>query len=183
MVMKKGYAQRKRSIVMPVLIASAVGAGIALLLAPRKGREIRKGLERFATNTRDQVAEAIDEGKDLYEEGREVVAGVVKAGRERYDEGTEMLGNLMHKKKRSLMLPIMASGIIGAGMALLLAKKSGKEVRGDIRRIAADAREKLDSAIDTSKVLYLKGKRNLPAAVKEGRESFVHKKEKLRHAS
>jgi len=48
MVMKKGYIHRKRSIVMPVLIGSAVGAGIALLLAPRTGKEIRNDLKRLA---------------------------------------------------------------------------------------------------------------------------------------
>lgn len=94
-----------------------------------------------------------------------------------------MIEKLRHKKKRSLMVPVLASGIIGAGIALLLAKKSGKEVRGDVRRIAADTREKFVSAIDTGKVLYLKGRKTIPAAVKEGRKTFVHGKEKLRHAS
>jgi len=125
----------------------------------------------------------IDEGRDLFEEGRDVVTGAIKAGRETYDEGTEMIEKLMHKKKRSFLVPVLASGIIGAGIALLLAKKSGKEVRGDIRRIAADAREKLASAIDTGKVLYLKGRKTVPAAVKEGRKAVVHEMEKHRHAS
>ena len=183
MVMKKGFIIRKRSIVMPVLIGSAVGAGIALLLAPKTGKEIRKDLKRLAANTRDQVAEVIDEGRDLYEEGREVVAGAVKAGKETYDEGTEVIEKLMHKKERSLMVPILASGIIGAGIALLLASKSGKEVRGVIKRIAADTRDKFVSAIDKGKVLYLKGRKAIPVAVEAGKKAYVHEKKRLRRAA
>src|SRR6202162_4110829 len=115
--MKKESRNRKRSILMPVLVSSAVGAGIAILLAPKSGEEIRKDLKRFATSTRDEVAEVIDEGRDLYEESREVVDRAVKAGKEAYDEGAEMLEKLMHKKERSLMVPILASGIIAAGAA------------------------------------------------------------------
>jgi gas vesicle protein len=184
MVMKEEYTNRKRSILMPVLVGSAAGAGIALLLAPKSGKEIRKDLKRLAANTRDQVAEVIDDGRDLYEEGREVVAGAIKAGKETYDEGTEMIEKLMHKKKeRSLMVPILASGIIGAGIALLLASKSGKEVRGDLKRLAADTRDKFVSAIDTGKVLYLRGRKAIPVAVETGKKAYVHEKKKLRHAS
>lgn len=181
--MKEESTNRKRSILMPVLVGSAVGAGIALLLAPKTGKEIRKGLKRLAANTREQVAEVIDEGRDLYEEGREVVAGAVKAGKETYDEGTEMIERLMHKKERSLMVPILASGIIGAGIALLLAPKSGKKVREDLKRIAADTRDKFVSVMDKGKVLYLKGSKAIPVAVEAGKKAYVHAKEKLRHAA
>lgn len=174
--MKEVFRNRNSSILMPFLMGSAVGAGIALLLAPKTGKEIRKDLKRLAGNTRDQVAEVIDEG-------REVVVGAVKAGKETYDEGTEMIEKLMHKKKRSLTLPILASGIIGAGVVLLLAPKSGKEVRGDLKRIAAVTRDKFVSAIDKGKVLYLKGSKALPKSVEAGKKAFVHEKEKLRHAS
>ena len=174
--MKEESTHKKRSIVMPVLVGSAVGAGIALLLAPKTGKAIRKDLKRLAANTRDQVAEVIDEG-------REVVAGAVKAGKETYEEGTEMIERLMHKKERSLMVPILASGIIGAGIALLVAPKSGKEVRGDIRRIAADTRDKFVSVMDKGKALYREGSNAIPEAVEAGKKAYVHAKEKLLHAA
>ena len=79
--MKEETTNRKRSILKPVLMGSAVGAGIALLVAPKSGKGMRKDLKRFAANTRDQVADVIDEGRDLYEEGGDVVAGAVKTGR------------------------------------------------------------------------------------------------------
>jgi gas vesicle protein len=183
MVMKEESTNRKSSILMPVLMGSAVGAGIALLLAPKTGKEIRKDLKRFAANTRDQVAEVIDEGADLYEEGREVVAEAVKAGKETYVKGTKGLEKLMHKKERSLMAPILVSGIIGAGIALLLAPKSGKEVRGDLKRIAANTQDKLVSAIDKGKALYMEGRKGIHEAVEAGKKAYVHEKEKFRHAA
>jgi gas vesicle protein len=175
MAMNVKSTNRKSSILMPVLMGTAVGAGIALLLAPKTGKSIRKDLKRFAANTRDQVADVIDDG-------REVVDKAVKAGRESYDEGTERLGNLMHRKERSLVAPILASGIIGAGIALLLASKSGKEVRKDLKRIAANTRDKIGSAVDKGKALYLKGRKTIPDVAEAGRKAFVHGKEKILHA-
>jgi gas vesicle protein len=183
MIMKEESTHRKSSILIPVLMGSAVGAGVALLLAPKSGKEVRKDLKRFAAKTRDQVAEVIDEGRDLYEEGREVVAKAVKAGKETYEEGTEKIEKLMHGKKRSLMVPILASGVIGAGIALMLAPKTGKEVRRDLKRIAANTRDKVVSAIDKGKVLYMEGRKAIPEAVKAGKKVYIHEKEKLRHAA
>ena len=165
MIVKEEATNRKSSVLMPVLMGSAVGAGIMLLLAPKSGREIRKDLKRFAANMKDRAAEVIGGGKDLYEEGGEVVAGAVKAGKETYDAGTERLEELMHKKESSLMVPILAGGIIGVGVALLLASKSGTEVRGDLKRMAADTRDKLVTAIDKSRAPYMEGKKSMPEAV------------------
>jgi gas vesicle protein len=183
MVMKEETTNRKRSILMPVLTGSAVGAGIALLLAPKKGKEIRKDLKRFGANTRDQVADVIDEGRDLYEEGRDFVAGAIKTGKKTYDEGTKGLQRLMHKKERSLMAPILVSGVIGAGIALLLAPKSGKEVRRDLKRITANTQDKIVSAIDKGKALYMEGRKGILEAVEASKKAFVHEKEKFRHAA
>ena len=165
-VMKEESTNWKRSIVGPVLMGGAV-AGIALLLAPKDGKGIRKDLKRFATNTRDQVAEVIDDGRD-------VVARAVKAGKATYDKGTEGLGKLMRRKERSLMAPILASGIIGAGVALLLAPKSGKEIRKDLKRFAAITRDTFSSVIDKGKALYTEGRKAIPEFVEAGKKAFVH---------
>ena len=180
MFMKEEFTNRKSTILIPALIGTAIGAGIGLLVAPKSGKETRKDLKRFAANTRDQVVEVIDQGRDLYEEGREAVVRAVKAGKEAYDEGTEKIGKLMHKKERSFMTPILASGIIGAGVAFLLATKSGKEVRKGFTRIAANTRDKVVSTIDRGKELYVEGTKALPAAVEAGRKAFIQGQEKLR---
>ena len=179
--MKEEYTHRKGSILKPVLVGSAVGAGIAFLLAPKSGKALRKDLERFSVKTGKQVAEVIDEGRDLYEEGRKFVTKAVETGREKYDEGRERLSELVYKKKeRSLMVPIMVSGILGAGIAFLLAPKTGKAVREDVKRIAVDTRDKAASLIDKGKVLATEG---IPEAMEAVRKAFREEKKKIWHAA
>ncbi len=171
--MKEELKQRKNSILMPALVGSAVGAGMAVLFAPKSGKELRKDLKRFAANTEKQVAHVIDESKDLYGEGRKVVARAVKTGEKMYDEGAERLDVLVHgKKKRSLVVPIAAGVITGAGIALLLAPKSGIAVREDIKRIAVDTRDKVGSFIDKGKDLYTEVMAR--AAAREEKKKILH---------
>ncbi len=174
--MKEETTNRKSSILMPVLIGSTIVGGIALLLVPKKGKEITKDLKRFATNTRDRIAEVIDGG-------REVVAGAVKAGKETYDEGTESLEKLMHKKERSLMGPVLASGIVGLGTALLLAPKAEKKVGGNVKRIVANTRDKFVSAIDKGKAFHTEGRKANPKAMGPGQKEYIRKNVKHRHAA
>jgi len=190
--MKEEYTHRKRSILKPVLAGSAVGAGIALLLAPKSGKGLRKDLERFTARTGKQAAEVIHEGRDLFEEGRKAVTkaveegrkSVMKAvetGREKFDEGRERLSELVYKKKkRSLMVPIMVSGILGAGIAFLLAPKTGKAVRKDVKRIAVDTRDKVASLIDKGKDLATEG---IPEAMEAVSKAFREEKKKIWHAA
>jgi gas vesicle protein len=179
--MKEEYTHRKRSILKPVLVGSAVGAGIAFLIAPKSGKELRKDLERFAAKTEKQAAEVIDEGRGLYEEGRKVVTKAVEEGREKYDKGRERLSEFVYKKKeRSLMVPIMVSGILGAGIALLLAPKTGKAVREDLKRIAVDTRHKVDSLMEKGKVLATEG---IPRAMDAVSKAYHEEKKKIWHAA
>jgi len=197
--MKEKYTYRKSSILKPVLVGSAVGSGIALLLAPKSGKGLRKDLERFTARTGKQAAEvihegrdfyeegrkavtkAVEEGRDLYEEGRKSVMKAVETGREKFDEGRERLSELVYKKKkRSLMIPIMVSGILGAGIAFLLAPKTGKAVRKDVKRIAVDTRDKVASLIDKGKVLATEG---IPEAMEAVSKAFREEKKKIWHAA
>ena len=179
--MKEEYTHRKSSILKPVLVGSAMGAGIALLLAPKAGKELRKDLERFSVRTRKQVAEAIDEGRGLYVEGRKAVEKAVEEGRETYDKGRERLSELVYKKKeRSLMVPIVVSGILGAGIAFLLAPKTGKAMREDVKRIAVDTRDKVASLIEKGKVLATEG---VPEAMEAVSKALHEGKEKIWHAA
>jgi gas vesicle protein len=156
MVMKEGLTHKKNSILTPVLIGTAVGAGTALLIAPKSGKELRKDLKRISRKTGRQVAEVIDEGRDIYVDSRKAVARFVDNGKKMYEEGAERLDKLVHKKKeRSFTAPLVAGGILaGAAVALLLAPKSGKALRKDIKEIAADAGEKVDSVVEKGKNLY-----------------------------
>jgi gas vesicle protein len=56
------------------LAGAAIGASIALLYAPKSGKETRRYLSKKARQGRDAVAEAsrdlAEKGRDLYEMGR-----------------------------------------------------------------------------------------------------------------
>jgi gas vesicle protein len=177
--MKDELTNGKGSILMPVLAGGAVGVGLALLFAPKAGSEIRKDLKRGA----ERFSQAIDIGKDLYGESREFVSKAVEAGKKAYVEEKPL--ELIVTEKRSFM-PVLASGIIGAGIgagiALLLAPKSGAEARKDLKRFASSTGEQVVSAIDRGKDLYEAGKDAITTAVKAGKKVYVEGKEKFEHA-
>ena len=87
--MKEELKKRGIDMLVPFLVGGAVGAGVALLLAPKPGKEIRNDLKRFATTTKDRVTLAVDRGKVLYEEGRAAVASAVDAGKTAFVEVKE----------------------------------------------------------------------------------------------
>lgn len=73
-----------RSVLVPFLVGGFVGAGIALLLAPKSGRELRKDIKDIASDTRDKIATTVEKGKELYVEGTEAVKHAIEAGKTAY---------------------------------------------------------------------------------------------------
>ncbi|MBI4460526.1 MAG: YtxH domain-containing protein [Acidobacteria bacterium] len=59
------------------LAGLGIGAGIALLLAPKTGREARRYLKRMAEDGRERVVETgeqvFEKGKEAYEHGKAIV--------------------------------------------------------------------------------------------------------------
>jgi len=74
----------ERSVLVPFLVGGFVGAGIALLLAPKSGRELRKDIKDIASDTRDKIATTVEKGKELYVEGTEAVKHAIEAGKTAY---------------------------------------------------------------------------------------------------
>jgi gas vesicle protein len=89
MSMKEELKKKGIDMLVPFLVGGAVGAGVAMLLAPKPGKEIRNDLKRFATTTKDRVALAVDRGKELYGEGRAAVVGTIDAGKTAFVEEKE----------------------------------------------------------------------------------------------
>jgi gas vesicle protein len=89
MIMKEELMKKGIDMMVPFLVGGAVGAGIALFLAPKPGKELRDDLKRFATTTKDRVTLAIDQGKEVYEERRAAVANAIEAGRTAYVQEKE----------------------------------------------------------------------------------------------
>ncbi len=72
------------NMIVPFLVGGVVGAGLALLFAPKPGKEIRNDVKRLATTAKDRVALVIDKGKELYDDGKTAVANAIDAGKDAY---------------------------------------------------------------------------------------------------
>ena len=182
-MMNEKITNGKGLILTSILVGGAVGAGLGLLLAPKSGKALKKDLKRIAADTRDRVSDALEKGEDLYEESRAAVAKAVDSGRKVYAEGKEKFEELTRKEERSILVPVLAGGIIGAGIALLLAPKTGKEVRRDLKAFAENSLDQAGVAVDKGKVLYDEGINAIMDTVEKGKTAYIEGKEKLRHAA
>jgi gas vesicle protein len=90
----------------------------------------------------------------------------------------------------SIILAFFIGGLVGAGVALLLAPQSGKETRQKIKELADDAKEKaakyaeevkskVTSTVEKGKELVEEKKSLITTAVEAGKEAYVKEKEKL----
>jgi len=84
------------------------------------------------------------------------------------------------KEGRSFLVPFVVGGLVGAGVALLLAPKSGKELRKDIKDIASSTREKITTTIDKGKELYVEGTSAVKNAFEAGKAAYTQEMEKHR---
>lgn len=81
------------NVLVAFLLGAAIGGGIALLTAPRSGRETREKLRGLAGETRDRIrriaedaeekiADVLHEGQESIMLKRDMVKAAVEAGRE-----------------------------------------------------------------------------------------------------
>ena len=91
----------------------------------------------------------------------------------------------------TIFLSFLAGAAAGAGLALLYAPKTGKELRekigeltddavGKIKTYASEAQEKIKSTIEDGKEAILEKKSILSSAIEAGKEAMEKEKEKLR---
>jgi gas vesicle protein len=89
--------QNAGSIILSFFVGGLVGAGVALLLAPRAGKETReriKGLaeevkekaEEYVEQAKEKAASAIEKGKEVLEEKKSVITKAIEAGKEAYEK-------------------------------------------------------------------------------------------------
>jgi gas vesicle protein len=90
MIMKEELGVKKvRTMLVPFLAGGLVGAGVALLLAPKSGRELRKDIRDIAASTGDTIATTVEKGKKLYVESTAAVKNAIEAGKMAYAETRE----------------------------------------------------------------------------------------------
>ena len=81
---------------------------------------------------------------------------------------------------RSILVPFVAGGLVGAGVALLLAPKAGKELRKDIKDIALDTRTKIATSVEKGKELYVDSTAAVKNAFEAGKMAYIQEMEKHR---
>jgi gas vesicle protein len=88
--------------VLSFLTGTAIGAAVALLLAPRSGRETREMIAEYGTEFKERAVDevrgrgedAIDRGRNMIERGKDLVSRgteMVNQGREYVDEKKKAL--------------------------------------------------------------------------------------------
>jgi gas vesicle protein len=90
----------------------------------------------------------------------------------------------------SLILGFFIGGLVGAGVALLLAPQPGKETRQKVKELAEDAKEKaaeyaeqvkgkVTSTVGKGKEILEEKKSLITTAIGAGKEAYEKEKEKL----
>lgn len=91
----------------------------------------------------------------------------------------------------TVFLSFLAGAAVGAGVALLMAPKTGEELRGTIADLAEDAvdkikdltreaQDKIVSTIEEGKEAVMEKKSILSSAIQAGKEAMEREREKLR---
>ncbi len=82
-----------------LLFGGLLGAGVALMSAPRSGRESRRKIGDFAEDmkekaecyadlTKAKVTSAVERGREFLQEKKSILTAAIEAGREAYREET-----------------------------------------------------------------------------------------------
>jgi gas vesicle protein len=74
------------SVLVAFLIGAAAGAAVALLYAPATGEEMRRRLAERAREGREKAEELAREGREFVSRQRQTLANAVDRGRQAYEE-------------------------------------------------------------------------------------------------
>lgn len=81
------------TVLVSFMAGAAIGAGLALLFAPKSGSEMRETIADFAEDAVDRIKEyskeaqekiktALEEGKETFSEKKTILTSAIEAGRE-----------------------------------------------------------------------------------------------------
>ena len=74
------------NVLLAFLVGALSGAAVALLYAPRTGRETREYLGEKAREGRARAADAAARGRDVLNQGRDTLTTAIERGREAYQQ-------------------------------------------------------------------------------------------------
>jgi gas vesicle protein len=89
-------------LIFSFFLGGLIGAGVALLLAPKSGRETREKIKELAGEAKGKAEEVIEQvkgkvtsvvekGKEVLEEKKSIVTTAIEAGKEAYEKEKEKL--------------------------------------------------------------------------------------------
>jgi len=92
------------TVLVSFVAGAAIGAGLALLYAPKSGSEMRETISDFAEDAVDKIKEytkeaqekiksAIEDGKETIVEKKSILASAIEAGREAMNKEKERIAN------------------------------------------------------------------------------------------
>lgn len=84
------------TVFLSFLAGAAVGAGVALLVSPKTGKEIREKIadltedavgkiKEYVSEAQDKIKTSIDDGKEVLMEKKSILASAIEAGKEAMD--------------------------------------------------------------------------------------------------
>jgi len=87
-------------VILAFVLGGLVGAGLALLTAPRSGRETREKIREFADETKkkaseyadqtkDKLSSAVEHGKEFVSEKKSLISSAIEAGKDAYGKEKE----------------------------------------------------------------------------------------------
>ena len=85
------------TIFLAFMAGAAIGTGLALLYAPKTGRELREKISGmtdeavdkikvYVTEAQDKIKTSLDEGKELIREKKSILASALEAGKEAMEQ-------------------------------------------------------------------------------------------------
>jgi gas vesicle protein len=91
------------TVLVSFLAGAALGAGLALLYAPKSGREMRDQIgdladdavdkiKEYAKEAQDKIKATLEEGKETIMEKKSILSSAIEAGREAIQKEKEKLG-------------------------------------------------------------------------------------------
>lgn len=83
------------------------------------------------------------------------------------------------KGENTALVPFLLGGIVGAAVGLLLAPKSGREMRKQIKELASDARGRISSTVGKGMNMYDNAKMAVSSAVVAGKQAYLQEREKF----
>jgi len=88
------------TVFLSFLAGAAVGAGLALLVAPKTGKELREKIAEltddavskikdYASEAQTKISATLEEGKELIKEKKSILTSAIEAGKEAMDREKE----------------------------------------------------------------------------------------------